>query len=371
MKKSTQYFVVVLLLILSTTGGYSQVIPFDSDRWEIRAGESKLVDYLGRSSLFMKGGLATIKDSDFKNGTVEFDIAFSGERGFMGAGWRIIDPDNYEQFYVRPHQSGKPDANQYTPIFNGLAGWQLYHGDGYGAQVEYLFDEWMHVKIVVSGSRGEVYIMDMEKPALIIHEMKREIKSGKVGLMCSNFAPAYFSNFQFTSMNNPALKGQAKQLESAPEGTITGWLVSNPFHEKILIENFRLMKADKIALTWTRLSSEQSGITNLAKVHKIEQGKNTVFAKVIIISDREQFKKLKFGYSDRIKAYFNDRLIYGGSNLYRSRDFRYLGTIGYFDELYLPLKKGENELWLAVSEAFGGWGVQAMFEDVSGIRIKE
>ena len=31
---------------------------------------------------------------------------------------------------MRPHKSGKPDALQYTPVFNGLSAWQLYYGDG-------------------------------------------------------------------------------------------------------------------------------------------------------------------------------------------------------------------------------------------------
>ena len=32
---------------------------------------------------------------------------------------------------MRPHQVGNPDAIQYTPVFNGLSAWQLYHGDGF------------------------------------------------------------------------------------------------------------------------------------------------------------------------------------------------------------------------------------------------
>ena len=42
-----------------------------------------------------------------------------------------------------------------------------------------------------------------------------------------------------------------------------------------------------------------------------------------------------------------------------TRDYRFLGSIGYWDRLYLPLVPGENELVLAVSENFGGWGLQA------------
>jgi 23S rRNA (adenine2503-C2)-methyltransferase len=41
----------------------------------------------------------------------------------------------------------------------------------------------------------------------------------------------------------------------------------------------------------------------------------------------------------------------------------------YFDALYLPLVEGENELVVAVAEDFGGWGIQARFEDPSGLAL--
>ena len=85
----------------------------------------------------------------------------------MGGIWRMHDRRNYEELYLRPHQSGNPDANQYTPVFHGLPGWQLYHGDGHGVAVTYPTDTWIHVKIVFSGTRGEVYI-DSEEPVLAI-----------------------------------------------------------------------------------------------------------------------------------------------------------------------------------------------------------
>jgi hypothetical protein len=37
----------------------------------------------------------------------------------------------------------------------------------------------------------------------------------------------------------------------------------------------------------------------------------------------------------------------------------------------LPLKKGENELWLAVTENFGGWGIRARLENTEGIKFRE
>jgi hypothetical protein len=71
-----------------------------------------------------------------------------------------------------------------------------------------------------------------------------------------------------------------------------------------------------------------------------------------------------------VKVYFNDRLIYGGHDVYQSRDYRFLGTIGLYDELYLPLKQGQNELLLAVSENFGGWGIKALIENMEGIKLE-
>src|SRR5215212_5740069 len=134
----------------------SETVPFDSGRWEIQATESRVINHLGRSSLYLKGGVAAVKDSKFTDGVIEFDIAFTGERGFMGAVWRMQDFENYEEFYLRPHQSGNPDANQYQPVFNNVAAWQLYYGESYSAPTRYDNNQWTRVRVVVSGRRAEI-----------------------------------------------------------------------------------------------------------------------------------------------------------------------------------------------------------------------
>jgi hypothetical protein len=139
MKKLIKSILAAMLMLRLDLPAQSQNIPFDSNRWEIDAKESRVEEYLGRQSLFLKGGLALVKDSKFLNGIIEFDIAFSAERTFVGTIWRVLDKKNYEEFYFRPHQSGNPDANQYTPVFNGLAGWQLYYGEDFAAPVRYRF----------------------------------------------------------------------------------------------------------------------------------------------------------------------------------------------------------------------------------------
>jgi len=362
--------VASLCVMVLATEAHSQIVPVASDRWDIKARETRVVDHLGRPSLYLKGGIAAVKDSNFSDGTIEFDISFTGERGFMGAAWRIQDYENYEEFYLRPHQSGNPDANQYQPVFNGVSAWQLYYGPEYSAPVKYEFNQWMHVKIVVAGKQAEVYLKDMEVPALFISELKRDIKPGKVGLSAGDFAPAYFSNFSFAAMKDPSLKAKARARETAPAGTVMSWMISNAFEGKSLEGKYQLTASDRQPLSWKKIDCESTGTANLARLQGIIGDKKTVFARLVIQSDREQVKKIRFGFSDEVKVYFNDRLIYGGHDVYQSRDYRFLGTIGLYDELYLPLKQGQNELLLAVSENFGGWGIKALIENMEGIKLE-
>lgn len=359
-----------ILMLVFFENASSQTIPFNPENWEFTANEYRFENHLGKESLFLNGS-ALVKNSVFKNGIIEFDIAVTGERGFMGALWRHVSLGNTEEFYIRPHQSGNPDANQYTPVFNGVTGWQLYYGEGYAAPVKYKYNEWMHIKIVVAGQQAEVYIIDMENPALFIPELKREIQSGKVGLNAGGgFAPAWYANFSYTNIENQKLKSVAAKPKETKVNIVKNWMVSNTFDEAWLNEKYVLTKDDFKNLKWTKLESESSGITNLARVQGIAEKQNAAFAKVIINSEKDLVKKLKFGYSDNVKVYVNGKLIYGGTNFYQSRDYRYLGTIGLFDEVYLHLNKGENEILFAVAENFGGWGILAEFDDLKEITIK-
>ncbi len=358
-----------VLTVLASLAGTAEPIPFDSPRWKIEAAESSIEEYEGKAALVMRGGLALIEDADFTDGVIEYFCAFPETRAFVGATWRVQDAANREEFYIRPHQSGNPDANQYTPVFNGLTAWQLYHGEGYGAPVDYAFDTWIPVRIVVAGDQAEVYIGDLEIPALFIDDLKRETAAGGVGLGVANFGAARFADFRYESVGNPKLKGRVERERTASHGTVRTWRVSAPFAEKAVAESFELSESLKEDQTWTTMETEATGLGNLSRTHPLTREANTVFAKITVISDRGQSTKLAFGYSDRVRVFLNDRLLYTGNNGFRTRDYRYLGTIGYFDAVTLPLEKGKNELWLAVSESFGGWGVQAAFEDPDGLTI--
>ena len=88
-----------------------------------------------------------------------------------------------------------------------------------------------------------------------------------------------------------------------------------------------------------------------------------------LIANGDRTALVKFGYSDRVQVFLNGERLFVGNNAWRSRDYRYLGTITRHVAVPLNLRDGENTLTFAVSETFGGWGVTAALEEADGVRI--
>ncbi|AKD55730.1 hypothetical protein [Spirosoma radiotolerans] len=359
--------IALLLFVSSYTFGQT-VVPFDSSAW-VFAGKVTQETFQGKAGISLTNGSIYLKDSTFKNGSIEFDMTLSKERYFPGFCFRIQDKANVETVYLRPHQVGNPDAIQYMPVFNGQEAWQLYYGDGYSTAVTYPLNTWIHVKLLVRDAQAEVYIGNTAAPTLVIHHLKRPTKAGQISL--NNDAPALtrFANFQYTKSDTPPMAGTFKPEPTPQPGTILTWQVSSPFDEKLLQTDYSLPQLLVNRLTWQTLTAENSGKLNLSRISKLSEGNNSVFAKVTIVSDKPQIKKLQLGFSDRAKVYVNGGLVYTGHDEFGSRDYRFLGTMGYFDAVYLALKKGPNDLWIAISETFGGWGLQAMMTDQTGLTI--
>ena len=371
-KRIMSYFLFAACFLLhpQVFAQSSTSVPMDASHWEMNAEEYKFEQYLGAKSLFLPGGAALLNDVVFHNGTIEFDIAFPEGRGFPGVLFRLKDASNYEEFYIRPHQSGNPDANQYTPIFNGLAGWQLYYGEGHAAAIKYKYDAWNHVKLVISGTVGEVFINDMSKPLYQIYELKHGDISGQIALKGN--ANSHFANFSYTQEDNPKLMLPVKKLPAKEENVISSFQVSQAMPAKGITDKTILNTKKIEGLSWSKADVEYTGTLNIARIAKIDRNanKNTALVRLVIQSDKDQMKRLEFGYSDVAIVFVNGKAVYGGQRVFRSRDYRYLGTIGYFDLIFLDLKKGENEVVFAISENFGGWGLRARLEDLEGIKLK-
>ena len=344
-------------------------IPLDSPLWGWAPGDIREATFGGRPCVEFGESvdiIASLADVEVTDGVIEIDLATNGERAFHGAVWRVHDRENYEAFYVRPHQVGNPDSMQYNPVFNDVASWQLYHDDGFWAAVDFPIGAWFTIRVVFAGTRAEVFVGDLAAPALEVAELKVPVSAGSVGLQIGG--PGLFvSRFAYAASPAPFVGAEPSAAATVP-GIVPAWSVSDAFAEPELPP----ATVDAAALaghSWTPLAAEPSGLVNIAVATGIRDGRNTVWARTVIRSARARLVPMRLGFSDRAAVYLNGAALFHGDDSYRSRDYRFLGSIGWYDTVFLPLEAGDNDLLVAVSESFGGWGMQARFDDLDGIEL--
>lgn len=100
-----------------------------------------------------------------------------------------------------------------------------------------------------------------------------------------------------------------------------------------------------------------------------QPGIKVVYARTTVVAQKDEVKKLDIGYSDDVSVFLNGKILYRGRSAQRFRDPGFLGIVNLEnDAVYLDLKKGSNELVLAVSELTGGWGFICRLLDAPATR---
>ena len=158
----------------------TEVIPLHSPRWQLER-QAEVTEYLGRRCLSLLDGRASLKDFEMTDGVIDLDMAGSGARGFYNIYFRTQGNGNGEEVYLRPHKTGLDDAQQYAPIFNGMAPWQIYNGPGFTRAVDIPKDVWFHVRLEIRGAQAKLYVNDMSEPSLVIDDLKSGVRTGGVG----------------------------------------------------------------------------------------------------------------------------------------------------------------------------------------------
>ena len=342
----------------------------DSSRWALE-GEAKVGEYLGRKSLLLDGGAATLKDFVLRDGTIDVDVATPAARGFFGIQFRIAeDEKNAEWVYLRQHKSGLPDAMQYTPVLNTGLNWQIYNGPGFTGAVDIPKTEWFHLRLEITGAQAKLYVKDMEKPALAMNDLKSGISKGQVALAVL-LGETYFSNFEVrTTADAPWVRN----LPPTPPGTLTRWKISPSYDASARNAERPLSPADSSAIEWQEVEAEPPGVVVLYRYREAphlqvafasdfskrlepQAGTKLLYARTDLDCDRDQLRKMYLGYSDEVSVFLNGRILFRGRSAQNFRDPGFLGIMNpENDAVYLPLKKGANELLLAISELGGGWG---------------
>ena len=364
-----------VLVLLVGLGGRSQAqvslsVPPDSPRWDLE-GQAKVADYQGRKCLMLNGGAAILKDFEMRDGVIDVDVATPAARGFFGFDVRIDQKgENYEEIYLRQHESGQADAMQYTPILKTGRNWQLYNGPGFTGAVDIPKATWFHMRLEVTGAQAKLYVKDMEKPALVMDDLKSGVQKGQIALYVLT-GETYYSNFEVRTTPEVAWE---RHLPAMPPNTLTKWSISPSYDGLARNLERPLSLAESAAIHWEDVEAEPPGLvvlyryrdaphprvtfqSDFSKRLEAQPGIKVLYARTIIASDREQVKKLEIGYSDDVSVFLNGKILYRGRSAQGFRDPRFLGIVNpENDAVYLPLKKGSNELTLAVGELGGGWG---------------
>jgi hypothetical protein len=357
------------------------IVPLSPDAW-IATDSIRSVSYLGRPALYINRGVALVRGASMENGTLDLDVAASDTTNFLGVAFRAATPRFSNVLFLRPGASGTEEAVQYGPAFNSLGvAWQVYHGDGANAVAEVPRNRWIHVRIELDGPVARLYVDTATSPTLVV---PRVVASGGAGLgiWAGAFGRgAYFSNIRYAA----APGSSAESPTPAPaRGTMLGWEISSA----IEAANFTPTALPDLGrLTWQPVEVEPEGFvlinryreapvggvprdsTGAVLIDSVMTGKITgsrlVYARATITAAHRETRRLQYAYSNGVVIYLNGRPLAFAMNPGGLRSN--LGVMAKTgDAVYLPLRRGRNQIIFAVIECTGGWAFSARLD--SGVK---
>ncbi|MBX7184618.1 MAG: hypothetical protein K1Y01_05670 [Vicinamibacteria bacterium] len=369
------------LLVLAAAAASPKDLPFTDGLWKTSDPKARVETVGGRTALRLTTATSTRRDVDFADGTIEFDLWSTGERAFAYLHFRMQSDDEFEAIYFRLHKSRLPDASQYDPFYQGLGNWQLFHGPDSTAAVDLTPGRWIHVKLELQGEKAALFVGDSREPVLAVPKLARGRKGGFIALR------------SFLGAN---IKGAVEPPSSFANVTIRPDVVDYDFSKIVetkipplpgLVTKFRLSPAfvppdgpvRTLAgpagepSTWPLASVPPSGLAIFGSQVEVpaKARRYATVAAFRVRAEADGVKRLRIGFSDEVSVFLNGQILFSGDQRYIFNFPRQEGLI-HLDQasVYLPLKKGDNDVRLVVSEVFGGWGLMAQFEDASGLMIE-
>ncbi len=162
--------------------------------------------------------LAIVEGTDFQDGVIEFDVASRVNpdswffvrwfaRGFVGIAFRTdADLSRFECIYLRPTngRAEDPERRMHAVQYFSYPDYDFrrFRDEApgkYEAPADIGPDEWIRVKIVVSGSTARLFVNDAAEPTLVVEDLKHgpDLR-GSLGLFVDAGTIAHFSNLRVT-----------------------------------------------------------------------------------------------------------------------------------------------------------------------------
>ncbi len=319
-----------------------------------------------------------LKDFEFTDGTIEFDVEFKGS-GFPGIDFRVDkDTLNSEKFYIR--YFGTPDnlrrtTLQYAAVLDGVNMWDVT--DEYQAAATIYEEKWNHIKLVIHGRQVKVYVNDTQHAALHVSALEGITKSGGISLT-GNVIYANFIVRPNVTEGLPSEEGYDPTYNDSRY--LRNWSVTEPFDfpfGRDVISPSSGSAIDTVLFDstaiWKPLKAERRALVNLTKLFgATERGERKLaWVKTTISSETDQEKRVDMGFSDEVWVFINGQPLHIDKNYYGSpsmKEPRGRCTIEN-TSFKLPLQKGENEILVGVSNYFFGWGIITRLNDTEGLKF--
>lgn len=161
---------------------------------------------------FDENTYAKIMDIPFHNGEIEVKMlsrllpdAPDFARGFIGIAFRINEEDSqFESFYVRPTNGRIDDPvrkNRGVQYFSypdyTFEFFRNLGIDDFEGPADIGLDEWITLRAVINGVKGEFYLNNNSDPALVVDELKLgAYATGSIGLFVDIGTEAFFKDLK-------------------------------------------------------------------------------------------------------------------------------------------------------------------------------
>jgi hypothetical protein len=209
-----------LLLYISLIIRGQELPPLDLSRLDLKNARGEKARYRDSEAIKLEirndadgDGMAVIKGSRFRNGTIDLDVAgapakgaMEGARGFIGIVFRMQgDGSHFENVYIRPTNGRAADqlrrnhSTQYTSHPDWP--WERLRKESPGVYESYADmtpGEWTHLRIVVRGADASLYVGGAAQPCLLVHDLKLGDAEGAVGLWIGPGTEGYFRNIKIS-----------------------------------------------------------------------------------------------------------------------------------------------------------------------------
>lgn len=191
----------------------------DPSRLTLRNVTATRVQYRGRDAIRLVprndgpgDAIAIVGDSEFRDGTIEADVAGlpgagadTAARGFVGIAFRV-DPsgDRFAAFYLRPTNGRANDQLRRNHSTQYIAHpdypWYRLRREQPGVYESYVDLEpgvWTAMRIEVQQGVARLYVNGSAQPVLIVNDMKNSPASGRIALWIGAGTEAYFSRLRW------------------------------------------------------------------------------------------------------------------------------------------------------------------------------